>query len=296
MNESLRRHLITNYSPDFIDHILSNNLLDLMNDPETLYDYYLNTYLESDEDHSELEEDEFKVMESYDGLMKDISSESTSVWEKVMSLKSKDMRHKGIENTLREDEIITIVATAEFFGEDTDQIVFDLMIARYRVFDWIAMGVMGRMNPEAAKVFAYSFIKCDGDINEFIEDLRTTDYDVNREWEALSLGRSFNESGYSIGKESQEPKQTSRYFVSGIESDEDIFWTTFEETIHMELDERHPNLTRRERQAWIENKKDELKVGRKVFIGPLEFEVRDMLSSKAVRESAFNVLSKLKEK
>ena len=42
-------------------------------------------------------------------------------------------------------------------------------------------------NKTAVKVLVHSFLKSDGDINKFIEDLRITDYDVERKWEELEV-------------------------------------------------------------------------------------------------------------
>lgn len=118
-----------------------------------------------------------------------------STWAKVMALQLNDTRHQKrpsqLANNLRKDEVETIVAAAEFFGaSDTDlkQVFFDLSVPRFRVFDWLAMCVMGRVEAQnAVKVLAYSFIKVAGDVDAFIADLRETDYDVDRSWESLEL-------------------------------------------------------------------------------------------------------------
>jgi uncharacterized ubiquitin-like protein YukD len=112
----------------------------------------------------------------------------TETWDKIMSLRTKDTRHKGVANTLTDDEIETIIATMDFFGADYRQTVFDLKVARYRVFDWLAMAVQGReSNQSAIKVLAHSFIKVGGDINAFVDDLRVTDYDIDHSWEKIEL-------------------------------------------------------------------------------------------------------------
>jgi hypothetical protein len=86
----------------------------------------------------------------------------------------------------------TILATADFFGasdNDLAQIKFDLGVARYRVFDWLAMGVMGRIdNRQAVRVFVHSLLKVNGDVTAFIDDLRVSDYDIDRVWENMDLG------------------------------------------------------------------------------------------------------------
>ena len=116
-------------------------------------------------------------------------------WHQVMALEGNDTRHRPapdqIANDLAEDEVTTIIATAEFFGADIDDMrlmYFDLLKARYRVFDWLAMGVMGRIDcKQACQVFVHSFIKCDGDVDRFIADLRSSDYDIDRSWEKVVL-------------------------------------------------------------------------------------------------------------
>lgn len=110
-----------------------------------------------------------------------------NVWGQIMDLKKNDHRHKGVVNTLCDDEIETIIATVDFFGGNTRQPYFDLKIARYRVFDWLAMAVQGRMETLPSKVLAYSFLKSEGDVDKFIQDLRETDYEVDKEYEKLEV-------------------------------------------------------------------------------------------------------------
>ena len=92
-----------------------------------------------------------------------MTNEEGKVWDRVMELESKDNRHKGVANTLDIDDLLTIFATAEFFGAgetDLAQLSFDLKRARYRVFDWLAMAVQGRMScRNVVKVFTYVFLK-----------------------------------------------------------------------------------------------------------------------------------------
>lgn len=111
----------------------------------------------------------------------------SDTWDKVMACKKADTRHSGVANTLAIDEIQTILATIDFFGDNYQQDAFDLQIARYRVFDWLAMRVQGRGAPESTKVLVYSFLKVGGDVDKFIEDLRQTDYDLVKDWEKVEL-------------------------------------------------------------------------------------------------------------
>ncbi len=117
-----------------------------------------------------------------------------NTWNSIMKLKSKDKRHTGVANTLDSNDRETILATADFFGaeqNDLFQINFDLGVARYRVFDWLGMAVMGRMtNRNALKVFVHSFLKVNGDVDKFIQDLRETDYDIDNSWESTEVDES----------------------------------------------------------------------------------------------------------
>ena len=113
-------------------------------------------------------------------------------WDKVMSFKTKDDKHKGVANTLTDDEINTIAATIDFLGGDYRQDVFDLTIPRYRVFDWLAMRVGGRHtgSPQdflATQVLVHSFIKSGGVPSKFIWDLRETDYQIDDSYKVIKL-------------------------------------------------------------------------------------------------------------
>ena len=114
-----------------------------------------------------------------------------TTWDKVIELKNKDDMKKGVANTLEEHDINTILATAEFFGAEKwelRQIYFDLVVARYRVFDWLGMAIQGRLeNKLAVKVFVHSFLKCGGVTSKFIQDLRETDYEIDNTWQDIEL-------------------------------------------------------------------------------------------------------------
>lgn len=104
-----------------------------------------------------------------------------------MAQKPNDKRHKGVANNLTDDELNTVIGTIDFFGDPYQQDIFDLKVARYRVFDWLAMRVQGRGAPESTKVLVYSFLKVEGNIDKWIEDLRITDYDVDESWREVEL-------------------------------------------------------------------------------------------------------------
>jgi hypothetical protein len=113
----------------------------------------------------------------------------TETWDKVVALKKNDTRHKGYANNLTDDELICILGTVDYFGGSVAQAKFDMRAARYRVFDFLGMCVMGDRvsSVDATKVMVNAFLKADGDIDKWIADLRETDYDMNREWESLEL-------------------------------------------------------------------------------------------------------------
>ena len=113
----------------------------------------------------------------------------TKTWDKVMAMKSKDTRHEGVANTLTRDELETILGTVDYFGGSVRQTWSDLKIIRYRVFDFLAMCVMGDRidSSDATKVLVHSFLKVDGDIDKWIEDLQTVDYDMDNSWKEINL-------------------------------------------------------------------------------------------------------------
>lgn len=117
----------------------------------------------------------------------------SDTWNKIVALQGAGKSEaKGVANTLSDDDLNTICGLIDFFGGDYRQDIWDLRVARYRVFDWLGMRVMGRRSEDvgdeqATKVLAYSFIKSGGVPSKFIDDLRVTDYDIVREWEALEL-------------------------------------------------------------------------------------------------------------
>lgn len=114
-------------------------------------------------------------------------------WEQVMACKKagkiRTDNNEPIANDLDKDELNTIMATVDYFGGSVEMTYWDLTKARYRLFDWIAMCVMGnRINSESAcKVLAYAFLDAKGDVDKFIENLRSHDYDLEREWEKVVL-------------------------------------------------------------------------------------------------------------
>lgn len=117
----------------------------------------------------------------------------TTTWDIIMSFeKAGKDEAKGVANTLSMEDLETIVGTIDFFGGDYQQDIFDLKLAKYRVFDWLAMRVRGRHSDSPSevtvnKVLAHSFIKSRGVPSDFIKDLRETDYDIDTSYESISI-------------------------------------------------------------------------------------------------------------
>jgi len=119
------------------------------------------------------------------------------IWKQVMTLgEKKEPTSRGIENKFDVNDLTTIIATMDYFNASENwkkQTFWDLNVAKYRLFDWLAMCVMGRnddnreLNNEALKVLVHSYLKSEGDPKKFIEDLRYTDYDVDRSWEKIQI-------------------------------------------------------------------------------------------------------------
>ena len=119
------------------------------------------------------------------------------LWKEIMEIgKKKEPSSKGIANKFNQDDVNTIIATMDFFGA-TDvwmkQTYYDLTIPKYRLFDWLAMSLMGRndddrkQNESALKVLIHSYLKVKGDPIKFIEDLRISDYQIDTAWEKVVI-------------------------------------------------------------------------------------------------------------
>ncbi|MEM4271387.1 MAG: hypothetical protein QXO70_04835 [Candidatus Pacearchaeota archaeon] len=119
------------------------------------------------------------------------------LWEQIIELgKKNEPASKGITNKFSDDDIMTIIGTMEFFGA-TDiwikQTIWDLKVAKYRLFDWLAMCVMSRnddnreVNNESLKVLVHSYLKVGGDPKKFIQDLRETDYQLDESWKKIKI-------------------------------------------------------------------------------------------------------------
>ena len=101
------------------------------------------------------------------------------IWSHLVS-KGREIEKGYVANKFVTDDIRTILATMEFFGASEiwlKQTYYDLTIPKYRLFDWLAMCVMGRnddareTNNVALRVLVYSWLKVDGDPEKFIQEI-----------------------------------------------------------------------------------------------------------------------------
>ena len=113
-------------------------------------------------------------------------------WERVIKLgKEREPEVKGItweDHGLDRDDINTVLGTIQFFS---NRKLFklsqhDLIVAKYRLFDFIGMLLDGRDltkkypnsgNLRTTEVLTYSYLKSES-LEDFIRDLRVTDYQI----------------------------------------------------------------------------------------------------------------------
>ena len=117
------------------------------------------------------------------------------LWEEIVE-KGRENQSDETANVLDLGDINTILATLDFFGATPvflRQAMFDLHGVHYRVFDWIAMCIMGRndddrqTNNTGLKVLVHAFREAGYDEKKFIENLRQHDYQVETEWEDVDI-------------------------------------------------------------------------------------------------------------
>jgi len=121
-----------------------------------------------------------------------------STWNAVMNLKNAETRVVNeYANSLTNDEFVCIEGTLEWFNA-TEGLIQDtrfmlMGFGKFRVFDWLATEIdtlkRGDVDEDipALKVMCYSFLKCGGDIDAWITDLRETDYECNLAWKGIVL-------------------------------------------------------------------------------------------------------------
>ena len=81
---------------------------------------------------------------------------------------------KGIVNKLTEKDINIITETMRSLNADDEwinQTKRDLLISRYKVYDWLGMYLNGAFDDSAARIMAQTYINSSGNIRRFIHHL-----------------------------------------------------------------------------------------------------------------------------
>lgn len=113
-----------------------------------------------------------------------------STWNEIIENGRKNQSNPEV-NVLDKDGINAILGTMDFFGSDMrdlQQAMFDLATCKYRVFDWLGMGLGGRIqNKTALKVLVHAFRTAGYKEEKFVENLQRVDYQIDTEWEGVEL-------------------------------------------------------------------------------------------------------------
>lgn len=123
-------------------------------------------------------------------------------WEKVMEHGRK--LERGTIHQLSDTDLLSIFGTADFWDVNDKflkQVVFDLESPKYKIYDWLAMLLNGRIRGygdadrdiEQAKLFVRcvvdSYLKAK-DIRDFVHNMQTIDYQIQEpveiQWTAWS--------------------------------------------------------------------------------------------------------------
>jgi hypothetical protein len=132
----------------------------------------------------------------------------------VQAHEDDDKRHAddGITNDLSGEEVDAILAIYKQFGASSRMLVgianslgtedylkslygmAPFSAPRYRVFDWLTQMIAtdsDKLRESGAetgtKVMVHAFLSAGGDVDRFIQNLRASDYESDRSWEAVDL-------------------------------------------------------------------------------------------------------------
>lgn len=104
-----------------------------------------------------------------------MESEQNSFWNSLMSVGRRN--EKGIVNRLTENDIKVITETMRTLNASDEwisQTKRDLLISRYKVYDWLGM-YLNKEFDSSSKIMAQTYINSSGNIRRFIhhlEDIR----------------------------------------------------------------------------------------------------------------------------
>lgn len=132
----------------------------------------------------------------------------------VQAHEDDDKRHAddGITNDLIGEEVDAILAIYKQFGASSRMLVdianslgsddylkslygmSPFSAPRYRVFDWLTQMIAAdsdKLRESGAetgtKVMVHAFLSAGGDVDRFIQHIRTSDYESDRSWESVDL-------------------------------------------------------------------------------------------------------------
>jgi hypothetical protein len=120
---------------------------------------------------------------------------NNELWSQIIREGKKNQSNPE-QNVLSPDDVNIVLGTMDFFSASHGWLgltLFDLNTAKYKVFDWLGMCIMGRNdedrknNNTALQVLVHAFITADYKEEKFIENLRTIDYQVVTDWQEINI-------------------------------------------------------------------------------------------------------------
>jgi len=94
------------------------------------------------------------------------------LWKSLMDVGRRN--EKGIVNKLTENDIRVITETMRTLDADNgwiNQTKRDLLISRYKVYDWLGMYLIKEFD-SAAKIMTHTYIASFGNVRRFIHNLK----------------------------------------------------------------------------------------------------------------------------
>jgi hypothetical protein len=94
------------------------------------------------------------------------------LWKSIMNVGRR--KEKGIVNRLIENDIMVITETMKTLNANNgwiNQTKRDLLISRYKIYDWLGMYIDGEFD-SAARIMAQIYILSCGNVRMFIHNLK----------------------------------------------------------------------------------------------------------------------------
>ena len=108
----------------------------------------------------------------------------------------KQIENGYIKNEFNNKDINVILDVMRKFNATDEWLkhtLYDLNTDKYRLCDWLSMCIMGRnadnrkQNMRPLQVLLYSWLRVGGEPEDFIRDLKSTDYKIVTEWGKVKL-------------------------------------------------------------------------------------------------------------